>query len=211
MWTFISHNPMKTLTSILFVTVIALVLGATAGAAQKTTRIKVTALKKGKVQLTRGSAKSIIDLSKDISGCIQPYDRSNPKARPMDTTSFEKVDEASIGGKTYLLLTSEINSGCNVSGECGAATDLTIVWLALDSRLRVQKKKAVVVQSCFWGDINFVDEDQNLILKKGLLSVTIEENKYKQDLEYSVSTIKYDHARADEGLSVKTEKPARPK
>lgn len=198
---------MKRLKLSILITIIAVFVAATYAAP----KIKVTALKKGKVMLTRGSVKSTLDLSKDISGCIVTYDRGDPKHRNMDTTSFSKMDEVVRGGKTYLLLESEINSGCNVSGECGAATDLTLVWLELNDRLKIVKKEAVVVQSCFWGDINFVDEDNSdMKLIKGQLSVTIETNRYKTGLEYSVSTVTYDRAHAEDGLVVKTTKPLRP-
>jgi hypothetical protein len=187
--------------------------------AQKTAKIKVTPLKIGKVQLARGTVKSILDLSKDISGCIVTYDRSEPKARKVDTTDFDKIDEVVKGGKTYLLLVSEINSGCNVTGECGAATDLTLVWLKLNSRLKIESKKAVAVQSCFWGDINIIDDGEttsetdptgNFKFSKGVLSFEFETNRYKSDLEYTVTTVKYNRAAAEKGLIVKTEKRTRP-
>jgi hypothetical protein len=187
--------------------------------AQKAAKIKVTPLKKGKVQLARGTVKSVLDLSKDISGCIVTYDRGDPKAGKMDTTDFDKIDEVVKGGKTYLLLVSEINSGCNVTGECGAATDLTLVWLKLNSRLQIESKKAVAVQSCFWGDISIIGDDEApsdgetggyFTLKKGALSLQFETNRFKAGLEYSVTTVKYDRAAAEKGLVVKTEKRARP-
>lgn len=178
-------------------------------AQSKKSSIKVTPLKKGKVQLSRGAVNSTLDLGKDISGCIVVYDRGDPKAGRMDTTDFDKVDEVVKGGKTYLLLVSEINSGCNVSGQCGAATDLTLVWLKLNSRLQVEKKKAVVVQTCFWGDINIID-DGEIKLKAGKLSLQFETNLYKTDLAYSVSTLSYDRAVPEKGIVVKTEKPTRP-
>jgi hypothetical protein len=202
---------------IVFVSIALLLIVEGSAAAQ--TKIKVTPLKKGKVQLARGKVKSVLDLSKDISGCIVTYDRSDPKAGRMDTTDFDKIDEAVKGGKTYLLLVSEINSGCNVTGECGAATDLTLVWLKLNSRLQIESKKAVVVQSCFWGDINMIDDGQtstetdstgNFEFKKGVLLVEVETNRYKTDLEYSVTSVKYDHAVAEKGLVVKTVKRTRP-
>lgn len=182
-------------------------------------KVKVTPLKKGKIQLARGAVKSVLDLSKDISGCIVTYDRSDPKAGKMDTTDFDKVDEVVKGGKTYLLLVSEINSGCNITGECGAATDLTLVWLRLNSRLQVESKKAVAVQSCFWGDISMIDDDEApsdgetggyFKLNKGILSVQFETNRFKAGLEYSVTSVKYDRTQAEKGLVVTTEKPARP-
>jgi len=186
-------------------------------AQSKKANIKVTPLKKGKVQLARGTVKSILDLSKDISGCIVVYDRGDPKAGKMDTTDFDKVDEVVKGGKTYLLLVSEINSGCNVSGECGAATDLTLVWLKLNSRLQIESKKAVTIQSCFWGDINIIDDEtspedtgSDLKLSKGKLSLQFETNRFKADLEYSVTTVKYDRTQAEKGLIVSTEKRSRP-
>jgi hypothetical protein len=136
----------------------------------------------------------------------------------MDTTDFDKVDEVVKGGKTYLLLSSEINSGCNVSGQCGAATDLTLVWLKLNSRLKVESKKAVTVQSCFWGDISMIEDDTvdetadnaYFKLKDGKLSLQFETNRFKSDLEYSVTTVKYDRAEAGKGLVVNTEKRTRP-
>jgi hypothetical protein len=176
----------------------------------KPAKLKATSLKKGKVQLARGAVKSIIDLSKDVSGCITVYDRSDPKVK-MDTTNISLFDTVVKGGKTYVVLVAEINSGCNITGECGAATDTTLVWLRLNNRLKVESKKAVVVQSCFWGDINLTEESGDIKLKGGKLSLQIETNLYKTDLEYSVSTITYDRAEPEKGIVVKTEKPSRPK
>jgi hypothetical protein len=209
---------MKVILAAVYVALLGLVCFPQPVSAQtKSAKIKVTPLKKGKVQLSRGALKSILDLSKDISGCIVVYDRGDPKAGKMDTTSFDKIDEVVKGGKTYLLLSSEINSGCNVSGQCGAATDLTLVWLKLNSRLQVESKKAVVVQSCFWGDINIIDDEaspedtgSDLKLKNGILSLKFETNRYKTDLEYSVTSVKYDRAQAQKGLIIETEKKERP-
>jgi hypothetical protein len=208
---------MKNLLLTVFVCISFLLAFGNSAVAQ--TKIKVTPLKKGKVQLARGKVKSVLDLSKDVSGCIVAYDRSDPKAGKIDTTDFDKIDEVVKGGKTYLLMVSEINSGCNITGECGAATDLTLVWLKLNSRLQIESKKAVAVQSCFWGDINMIDDGEtsdetdssgNFEFKKGVLSLEFETNRYKTDLEYSVTSVKYNHAAAEKGLIVKTEKRTRP-
>jgi hypothetical protein len=208
---------MKNLLLTVFVCISLLLTFGNSAVAQ--TKIKVTPLKKGKVQLARGAVKSVLDLSKDISGCIVTYDRGDPKAGKMDTTDFDKIDEVVKGGKTYLLLVSEINSGCNVSGECGAATDLTLVWLKLNSRLQIESKKAVAVQSCFWGDISMIDDGEttnetdstgNFKFSKGILALEFETNRYKTDLEYTVTSVKYNRAAAEKGLIVKTDKRARP-
>lgn len=202
---------------IVFIGSLILIFVFSVAAQTKATKVKVTPLKKGKVQLSRGAVKSILDLSKDVSGCIVVYDRSDPKAGKMDTTDFDKIDEVVKGGKTYLLLYSEINSGCNVTGQCGAATDLTLIWLQLNSRLQIEKKKAVAVQSCFWGDINIVEDDvspedtgSDMKLKNGRLSLKFETNRFKSDLEYSVTSVKYDRKSAEKGLTINTEKPPRP-
>jgi hypothetical protein len=193
-----------------FVALISVILFQSMLIAQsKPAKLKATSLKKGKVQLARGVVKSIIDLSRDVSGCITVYDRSDPKVK-MDTTNISLFDSVVKGGKTYVVLLAEINSGCNITGECGAATDTTLVWLKLNSALKVESKKAVVVQSCFWGDINLTEESGDIKLKGGKLSLQIETNLYKKDMEYSVSTITYDHAAPEKGLEVKTEKPKRP-
>jgi len=208
---------MKNLLLTVFVCISLLLTFGNSAVAQ--TKIKVTPLKKGKMQLARGKVKSILDLSKDISGCIVTYDRGDPTAGKMDTTDFDKIDEVVKGGKTYLLLVSEINSGCNVSGECGAATDLTLVWLKLNNRLQIESKKAVAVQSCFWGDINIIGDGEtssetdptgNFIFKKGILAVEFETNRYKTDLEYTVTSVTYNRAAAEKGLTVKTAKRPRP-
>ncbi len=192
-------------------------LSASVFAQTKTAKLKVTSLKKGKVQLSRGAVKSVLDLSKDVSGCIVVYDRSDPKVR-MDTTDFSAVASVVKGGKTYLLLLAEINSGCNVTGQCGAATDLTLVWLKLSSSLRIEQKKAVVAQSCFWGDINIMDEEtgsegdasDTFKLKNNILSFRFETNRYHTEQDYSVSTVTYDHSQPEKGIAVKIEKPKRP-
>jgi len=187
-------------------------------AQNKAAKLRIMSLKKGRVQLTRGAVKSVLDLSKDISGCIVVYDRSHPKTK-IDTTGFTMVNSVIKGGRTYAILLAEINSGCNITGECGAATDLTLVWLKLNSSLRMEQKKAVVVQSCFWGDIDLLDPEAGseraadgiFKLENGILSFKFETNLYHAEQDYSISTVLYDSSHPEKGIIVTNEKTVRPK
>jgi len=178
--------------------------------------LTVTPLKKGLVKLTRGGVARIVDLSKNISGCILVNDGAGKK---FDSSFFVGVDSVIKNGKTYLVLLAQAGASCNVMGYAGADIDLTLIWLKLSGRLQVEDKKAVVVESRAYQEVGltlpetFQDRKGNrrpFRLIRGKLLVKFETNRYLTDEPYSLSTLRYARNQPEKGLVVKTVKRERP-
>lgn len=54
-------------------------------------------LNRGRIELALGKIRRIIDLQKDISGCLILYDGRNPEEPVRDVTRFEVVDKIKKG------------------------------------------------------------------------------------------------------------------
>jgi hypothetical protein len=180
--------------------------------------IKVSSAKNGKVRITNGKSTSIINLSRDVSGCFSIFDGTDPERRISDGGSFQLIDSVKKNNKIYLLLQIAAQGNCNVQGMCGAAVDTSIVWLKLNQNLQLIDKKAFVWEDCI-GQINPLTSKVNsegpgrnkLRLKNGKLLLKTEKNLYSETEDYEVSSFVYDHKSAEKGFMVKAEKPPRPK
>ena len=176
--------------------------------------LKVHSAGNGKARLTSGKLQSIINLSKDVSGCFQTYDATDPKRRKYDATGFDLIDSVKKGGSTYVVLLATAGGNCNVQGQCGATEDWTLIWLKLNQNLKVLAKKAAIVQSCFYDSFDLESELEEgktpFKMVKGELKVEYSENLYQKDLEYQYHTLTYKHAEAEKGLMIVSEKRQRP-
>jgi hypothetical protein len=194
-----------------------LVLGSTVHAQHMAgANLTVTPLKKGMVKLKRGRITRVVDLSKDVSGCILVNDGAGKK---FDSSFFVGVDSVIKNGKTYLVLLAQAGASCNVMGYAGADTDLTLIWLKMNSRLQVEDKKAVVVESRAFFDVGLVSPQIEVVahhntrpfkLINGKLRVRFETNPHLIGQPYSLSTLRYHRTRPEKGLAVKTVKLTRP-
>lgn len=177
--------------------------------------IKVRSAGMGKARITNGKLSSIINLSKDVSGCFLLYDGSDPQSKKADVTSFGVIDSVKKGGSIYVVLLATAGGNCNVQGMCGATEDWTLVWLKLNNNLKVLDKKAIVVQSCRYGNIDletdFEEGKRPLKLVNGSLKIEYSENKYREDEDYKFHTLTYKKAEGEKGFRVVTDKRKRPK
>jgi hypothetical protein len=177
--------------------------------------VKVRSAGLGKFRLTSGKVSSVINLSKDVSGCFLLYDGSDPKSKKSDATSFDLIDSVRKNGSIYLLLLATAGGNCNVQGQCGATEDWTLVWLKLNKSMKVLAKKAAVVQSCRYSNIELESEletaETPFKLVNGKLKVEFSENLYNQDLDYKFHTLTYHKAATEKGFSIISEKRPRPK
>lgn len=171
--------------------------------------IKVRSAGNGKARITNGKVQSVVNLSKDIGGCLLTYDATERKRKTFDVTAFELIDAVKIGNTTYVVFVATAQGNCNVQGQCGAAESYTLFWLKLNSALKVQSKQVAVVEECL-DDINLT-EGSAIKLKKGILSIEFEDNLYRESMDYTVTKLVYKHSEADKGFSIKTEKRDRPK
>lgn len=106
-------------------------------------------LDNGRIRLTRGSQKLVLDLARDISGCPgRVYDPSTNEEYA-GGASFEVVDETEKAPYTYLVLLASAAPNCNIQGECGAGgSDTTLLWLKLSSDLKLAGKQAFGIDDC---------------------------------------------------------------
>lgn len=116
---------------------------------QGETLISVKGLDAGRVRLTRGTQKLVLNLGPDISGCkSRLYDPMEHVSSDADVR-FETVDETRQGAYTYLVLLAGAPPNCNVQGMCGAGEEsLTLIWLKLDKDLKLAGKQAFAVDEC---------------------------------------------------------------
>lgn len=182
----------------------------------KADRVRVTAYADGIFRLTTGPASSRLDLSDRLSGCTTgTYDGSDPQSRPSGGAAQTRVlDLVQKGGFWYLTFQASLESNCNVQGECGAATDTTLVWLKLTPALRVAARQTEVIEDCRAGR-NIVstagsdetDDVPRLDLRGGVLRVVSLKSDYVANSGVQ-TTLRYLHAAPQRGLTVSSKKVA---
>jgi hypothetical protein len=141
---------------LLFLTVISVGLSAQAQKAtpcpsahqQTAIPLKVSKAARGRVRITNGKFQAVVDLEKDISGCFDLYDPTDRKFRVKDSAGITVIDIVSKDAKHYIVLLADAESNCNVQGHCGAARDYTLIWLKLDDHLKLEDKRAAVIEDC---------------------------------------------------------------
>lgn len=201
-----------------------ILLPAAARAQQKTLNSPnslplISTLPLGKARLTLGKISKIVDLSKNVSGCLSVYDGTDPKgARSSYKNYLKVVDKARKDDYLYIVLLASGQGNCNVQGMCGAATDYSLIWLKLDQKLTVADKKSVTVESCR-GNIELKKPElsetdyQNgfkLALQNKTLAVEFEENRDSEPNAYKYFRLTYNAAEPEKGFTVVDEKRSRP-
>jgi hypothetical protein len=171
--------------------------------------VKLTYLQKGVIKLESRTARSSINILERLHGCLNRYDRSDPKSRPSNTDdiSIRVLDEVIKGGKFYLVLQIDTGSGCNVMGRCGAGVEIGMYWFQFNSALEQEKIQEALIESCQQGielEEGGVNRDQDgeelkLEVRGGKLTL-----KYR---DYSDSTtirrtLSYDRAAAEQGFMI---------
>lgn len=201
------------------------VLGALAGSALaagvpaqqgKSDRVRVTAYADGIFRLTTGQVSSRLDLSDRLSGCTTgTYDGSDPQSRPSGGEAQTRVlDLVQKGGVWYLTFQASLESNCNVQGECGAATDTTLVWLKLTPALRVAARQTEVLGDCRagWNIVSTAGPDETgdvlrLGLRGGVLQVVSLKSDYVANSGLQ-TTLRYLHTAPQRGLTMSSEEVA---
>lgn len=209
---------MKKLLSSLFLLVAVVV----ATHAQKPAPIKVKSGGLGRVIVTSGKLRSSIDLSKNVSGCL--YASAAIKKQVKDCAaspvSFALVDATEKDGFNYVLISTDAAGNCNVCGRCGASTAFGLVWLKLDSSLKLVDKQSTPIEFCLLevtllSDIvEFNEQTQieklNLVFDaKDVLTVEFEKQitvEKEDEPRYEFSHLEYSRKAPEKGLVIKTEK-----
>lgn len=202
------------------VILLLLLLGAFEISAQN---VRLRAAGAGKISVTRGKLRSLIDLRRDTSGCAYV---SGAQKRSLDAkgcaappASFQLVDATTKNSQTYVVVQTEAMGNCNVCGQCGASESFTLIWLKLDARLRLLEKKAVPIDSCYEdialveGGVSFNEETQDTSLKlsfvNNVMSLAFEKKIFNDNSDvsgYDFSQLLYDRKTPEKGFVIKTEK-----
>ena len=102
-----------------------------------------------RIQIAARGLRTTLDLGKEVSGCLTYlYDPTDRKFRERSSADIKVIDRVRSGGDYYVVLMAGAESNCNIQGHCGAASDYTMIWIRLDSKLRLKNKQAVVVEDC---------------------------------------------------------------
>lgn len=174
-----------------------------------------------KISVAKGKAHSTIDLSKDVAGCAYVAGKSK---RELDISgcasppaTFKLIESTVKNNQTFLVIESDAMDNCNVCGRCGAADSYSLIWLKLDSRLRVVNKHSVPIDDCLSNiSSRQVKQHENdnlsdlrLVFRKNILTVEFEKAIYNDSSDvsgYEFSRLEYNRKMPETGFVIKTEK-----
>jgi len=177
----------------------------------------------GKITIAKQNLRAVVDLSKDIAGCVYVTGKNKRELDKIGCTAspatFRLIDAQTVKNQHFLIVLSEGAGRCNVCGQCGASDAFTLVWLKLDARLRVLDKKSVPVEYCL-ENISIVSPDydveantnERLALKfaDDVLRVEFEKRKYgeteSEENYYEFTTLEYNRKTPEKGFVIKIEK-----
>jgi hypothetical protein len=181
--------------------------GAPTGAASgrdRTAAVLVRTSGRSAIRVTLGNRSRVIDLVKDVPGCLDLFDPTE-NVRSRTSATVKVVHVATKADSHYIVLLLGGQANCNVQGHCGAAENFAVMWMKLDSRLQPQAKQveliehcqsSLVCQTCEWDDAR--PGRVPLKLTDGKLTIeseTLPEAK-------SVQRVLYDTASPEKGFSV---------
>lgn len=207
----------------LFVSFFFLALFSGVGSAQNVKPAKIIFRNSGLAKISVGSGKthSTIDLRNDVTGCAfvegKRKHQLNADECAAPPATFRLIDATVKNNQTFLVVASEAMGNCNVCGHCGASESFALIWLELDSRLRLVNKQSVPVDDCLTeisGKQVRHNESDNLsklrlAFKKNILTVEFEKTVFKDNSEisnYEFSHLEYNRKSPEKSFAVKTEK-----
>lgn len=161
-----------------------------------------------------------IDLKKEVFGCpyVAPQYRANLNkigcaASPAE---FRLLDGRAKSGRHFLLISAEAMGNCNVCGRCGASESVALIWLELDSRLKVLKRKSVAVEHCMDNislktpEFDFGDGGDQIFewkFEDDVLRAEFETTVYgDENADVEVSFLEYSRLAPEKGFVIRTEK-----
>ena len=164
-------------------------------------------LQRRKGQNDPRSQEGYIGLSRPV---LRPFEPEVEKSKAAAT--IKTIAITSQGDGHYILLLASTNSNCNIQGICGAAEDLTLIWIKLDRILNFNEKKVVVINDCR-NFVRLIDPagewpEQTMRPEKGKLKVVFGDDREEE--AGSVSRLTYDTSFPDKGLIMTPEKAVSP-
>jgi hypothetical protein len=187
--------------------------------AQTQSKIKIKNSDWGKITVVRGKTRSTINLSKDISGCAYVSDsekrileKNNCAVSP---AKIRLVDVTVKNNLIFLVVQSNAAGSCNICDrQCGRDESTSLIWLKLDARLRLLKKKSIPIEDCskkiylFTPEINFDEQTQTAkLMERGIIVMEFEKILGEDGFQYT--HLEYNWKTPEKGFVIKTEKRVR--
>ena len=172
---------------------------------QSAAAIKVYPAGGKRIRIVAGARRTLVDLTHDISGCLELIDPHTPKWRSKRPLGIKVIDKVRKDDKYYLVLLTSAQSNCNVQGRCGAATDYTLIWLKLGAGLKFEEKQSAIIEDCR-SDITMVDpegvgQDETTIKLVGD-KLTVEYGNTFDDNVRTLSRLVYDRSSPEQGFVI---------
>jgi len=174
---------------------------------QNASVIKVYSARGMRIRIVGGTKRTLIDLTDDVSGCLDLFDPHTPKWRLKQPLGIKVIDRVRKDDKYYLVLLTSAQSNCNVQGYCGAATDSTLIWLKLGAGLKLEEKQSAVIVGCRT-NIDVADPQYSrqyeLVIKLVRGRLAIEYGNTFDDDVRTLSQLVYDRRLPEQGFVITT-------
>jgi len=174
---------------------------------QNTAAIKVYPARGKRIRIVAGTERTLVTLTDDVSGCLELFDPTISQRRTREPLRIKVIDRVSKDDKRYLVLLAWAQSNCNVQGHCGASTDDTLIWIKLDSGLKLEKKQSAVIVDCRI-NIDMIDsqygKQDELIIKLVRGRLAIEYGDIFDDNVRTLSQLVYDRKFPERGFVITT-------
>ena len=174
---------------------------------QNTAAIKVYPARGKRIRIVAGTERTLVDLTDDVSGCLELFDPHYPKWRLKQPLGIKVIDRVRKDNNYYLVLLTSAQSNCNVQGYCGAATDSTLIWLKLGAGLKLEGKQSAVIEDCR-RNVYMVASDDSMkeepAVKLASGRLTIEYGNTIDDEVRALSQLVYDRKFPERGFVITT-------
>ena len=165
------------------------------------------------LRLAIGADSAIVDLKNDIQGCVgKLYDTfSTMKVVGKAIPKIKVLDRVAKDNNYYVVVLTTATSNCNIQGQCGAADDLTLIWLRLDSHLKLEAKKAIAIEQCraflhlVEPELDY-DGNASIKLSRGKLNVKFADEMDFDESKHTLTELIYDRSLPENGFIVTTQK-----
>ncbi|MBK8316944.1 MAG: hypothetical protein IPL01_24210 [Acidobacteria bacterium] len=167
------------------------------------------------LRLAIGADSAIVDLKNDIQGCVgKLYDSfSTMKVVGKAIPKIKVLDRVAKDNNYYVVVLTTATSNCNIQGQCGAADDLTLIWLKLDSHLKLEGKKAIAIEQCR-AFLHLVEPkldydgygNNSIKLSQGKLKMKFADEMDFDGSKHTLSELIYDRSIPENGFIVTTQK-----
>jgi hypothetical protein len=172
---------------------------------QNTAAVKVYPASGKRIRIVAGTKRTLVDLTKDVEGCLKLYDSYSSKRIGNQPLGVKIIDSVRKDDKYYLALLVSAQGGCNIMGQCGAANDLTLIWLKLGAGLKLEEKQSAVIEDCkasiYIADPEY-DRDDEPPIKLVNGKLTVEYGSAFDNNVRTLSRLVYDRSSPEQGFVI---------